>query len=39
MDWQPCIGKSKIVERGALTLRSFNWPSIEALSADHPKEA
>jgi hypothetical protein len=31
--------KSKIAERGALVLRSFDWPSIEALSADHPKEA
>jgi hypothetical protein len=30
-------GKRKMVERGALVLRSFDWSSIKILSADHPK--
>jgi hypothetical protein len=30
-------GKSKMVERAALVLRSFDWLSIEVLSAHHPK--
>jgi hypothetical protein len=31
-------GKSKMVELGALVLRSSDWLSIEVLSADHPKQ-
>ena len=32
-----CMGKSRPVERGALVLRSFDWISMEVLSADNPK--